>query len=56
MTAFLSFCVVYVIRSCVMKNPRRHPRRSRQFHKVDLESLCVDEHEVPDWLAGANKK
>lgn len=28
--------------------------RARRYHPVDLEPMCYDEHENPDWLVGAN--
>ena len=34
--------------------PQRKPKKRGRYHPVDLETLCDDEHENPDWLVGAN--
>lgn len=35
---------------------RKNRKKPRRYHQVDLERMSDDEHELPDWVAGAYKK
>lgn len=37
-----------------MRGPKKN-QRQRRFHPVDRDPMFEDEHELPDWVAGAYK-
>lgn len=38
-----------------MSGRPKKKKPQRRFHLVDLETLADDDHELPDWVAGAYK-